>query len=74
MILVDLDQGAAGHPRRKPTTLATNLPGMGELHGLKGQGHQDGGGPTATVGADEDLVEMGPWDGGSDQEVPEGDD
>ena len=41
MILVDLDQGAAGHPRRKPTTLATNLPGMGELHGLKGHGHQE---------------------------------
>ena len=41
MDLVSFDQGAAGHPRRKPTTLATNLPGMGELHGMKGQGHQE---------------------------------
>ena len=41
MGLVSLDQGAAGHPRRKPTTLATNLPGMGELHGMKGRGHQE---------------------------------
>ena len=41
MGLVSFDQGAAGHPSRTPTTLATNLPGMGELHGMKGQGHQE---------------------------------
>ena len=47
MGLVSFDQGAAGHPRRKPTTLATNLPGMGELHGMKGQGHQEMEGDSA---------------------------
>ena len=38
MELVKFDQGALGHQRRKPTTVATNLPGMGSLHGLRGGG------------------------------------
>ena len=46
MKLVTFDQGRTGHERRKPTSLVTNLPGMEQLHGLRG------GGSTEGVGAD----------------------
>ena len=41
MKMVDLDQGACGHQRRKPTTLLTNLPGMEDLAGMKGEGREE---------------------------------
>ena len=34
------DQGSMGHPRRKPTSVLTNLPGMAELHGMSGDGFE----------------------------------
>eukprot|EP00435_Cladocopium_sp_Y103_P055529 s2061_g18.t1 len=38
MELVSMDQGRTGHQRRKPTSIFTNLPGMVELHELRGGG------------------------------------
>ena len=45
MELVSFDQGRTGHERRKPTSLVTNLPGMGQLNGLRGGGSTEGVGP-----------------------------
>ena len=42
MKLVTFDQGRTGHERRKPTSLVTNLPGMEQLHGLRGGGSTEG--------------------------------
>ena len=38
MNLLCFDQGTMGHPRRKPTTVATNLPCLEELDGMRGGG------------------------------------
>ena len=35
LFTVTFDQGVCGHPRRKPTTMGTNLQGLRRLHGLK---------------------------------------
>ena len=44
--LVTFDQGRLGHQRKKPTTVLTNLPAFEELHGLQGEGCDDGPLPT----------------------------
>ena len=38
---VQFDQGALGHPRRKPTTLMTNLVDLAVLHELSGAGTEE---------------------------------
>lgn len=38
MTLVDFDQGCKGHPKRKPTTLGTNMTELYDLHGMRGDG------------------------------------
>eukprot|EP00435_Cladocopium_sp_Y103_P029481 s181_g7.t1 len=37
-IEVSFDQGRTGHPKRKPTTLGTNIYELQQLHGLRGPG------------------------------------
>ena len=39
--LIHFDQSRMGHPRRKPTSFLTNLPGMGDLDGMRGGGNAD---------------------------------
>eukprot|EP00438_Fugacium_kawagutii_P026282 Skav208236 [mRNA] locus=scaffold2601:200137:204873:+ [translate_table: standard] len=38
MQLVSFDQGVLGHPKRKPTSLGTNVPDLQEIDGLRGGG------------------------------------
>ena len=40
MQMTTFDQGALGHVKRKPTTIAHNVPHLHELHGMSGQGSE----------------------------------
>ena len=39
--LISFDQSRMGHPRRKPTSFLTNLPGMDDLNEMRGGGSSD---------------------------------